>query len=505
MRQKQNDETKPMVIWIRFVGRPVLKGCRWPLQNLRNKANVNLGKNCGSCRVAVPLHSPGKMTQTKPILPEWQPDWLVSIVKRERTKLILPEWHSVESGKRSRSIKQSHEHRDGPVKVWCPQSTKPTKGSISPGDRTSSDVGCADTWSPISSVRPLSLPAHWRRRTPSVCPRPPGSARLFLSNLDGRESGMPSPGGTGSSSGPEGRSHDGRAADPRHRDRKLVVPRLVREIHRRRRRRIPSCSARPIARRPSATPCAWRSTTSSAPGSTGSPTARCSGSISTWGSTNTSTASSRSPGPATGALRPTISATGIAASPRSRRPTGWASSTEYRRLREFTDAPIKMPVPGPFTLAGCIDGGDVYADRNAVTEALIPIVNAELKALVAAGVDFIQLDEPSFACHPDEPELFPRRDRPHRRGRERLHQHAHVLRQLPGPGRGPAVVSAALPAHRPGEGEPARPRVRQPRDGRDRAARRASRDDGRGRRAWSTSRTPGSSRPSWWPSGCGRC
>ena len=30
---------------------------------------------------------------------------------------------------------------------------------------------------------------------------------------------------------------------------------------------------------------------------------------------------------------------------------------EYRRLREYTDAPVKVPVPGPFTLAGCIDGG----------------------------------------------------------------------------------------------------------------------------------------------------
>jgi 5-methyltetrahydropteroyltriglutamate--homocysteine methyltransferase len=29
-----------------------------------------------------------------------------------------------------------------------------------------------------------------------------------------------------------------------------------------------------------------------------------------------------------------------------------------------------------------------------------------MKDLVAAGVDFIQLDEPSFACHPDHPEQF---------------------------------------------------------------------------------------------------
>ncbi len=79
---------------------------------------------------------------------------------------------------------------------------------------------------------------------------------------------------------------------------------------------------------------------------------------------------------------------------------------EYRRLREYISAPVKTPVPGPFTLAGCIDGGDVYRDRAAVAEALIPIVNAELRALAAAGVDFIQLDEPSFACHPDAAEDF---------------------------------------------------------------------------------------------------
>ncbi len=87
-------------------------------------------------------------------------------------------------------------------------------------------------------------------------------------------------------------------------------------------------------------------------------------------------------------------------------PKGLGTVAEYRRFREITDAPAKMPVPGPFTLAGCISGGDVYRDRLAVTESLIPIVNAELKAAVAAGVDFLQLDEPSFACHPDNPELF---------------------------------------------------------------------------------------------------
>lgn len=89
-----------------------------------------------------------------------------------------------------------------------------------------------------------------------------------------------------------------------------------------------------------------------------------------------------------------------------RAPRGLGLVEEYRRFRDVTNAPAKMPVPGAFTLAGCIQGGDVYPDRNAVTEALIPIVNSELKAVVAAGADFVQLDEPSFACHPDDPDHF---------------------------------------------------------------------------------------------------
>jgi 5-methyltetrahydropteroyltriglutamate--homocysteine methyltransferase len=87
-------------------------------------------------------------------------------------------------------------------------------------------------------------------------------------------------------------------------------------------------------------------------------------------------------------------------------PRGLGAVAEYQRLRTITRAAVKVPVPGPFTLAGCIEGGDVYRDRLAVTEALIPIVNKELRDLAAAGVTFLQLDEPSFACRPDAPEEF---------------------------------------------------------------------------------------------------
>lgn len=87
-------------------------------------------------------------------------------------------------------------------------------------------------------------------------------------------------------------------------------------------------------------------------------------------------------------------------------PNGLGCVAEFLSLRELTKARIKMPVPGPFTLAGCLLGGEVYRDRLAITEALIPIVNQELKSLAAQGADFIQLDEPSFACHPAQPERF---------------------------------------------------------------------------------------------------
>jgi 5-methyltetrahydropteroyltriglutamate--homocysteine methyltransferase len=87
-------------------------------------------------------------------------------------------------------------------------------------------------------------------------------------------------------------------------------------------------------------------------------------------------------------------------------PQGLGLVAEYQRLRSLTELPAKVPVPGAFSLAGCLQGGEVYGNRQEITEALIPIVNREMLALAEAGVEFLQLDEPSFACHPDHPEQF---------------------------------------------------------------------------------------------------
>jgi 5-methyltetrahydropteroyltriglutamate--homocysteine methyltransferase len=87
-------------------------------------------------------------------------------------------------------------------------------------------------------------------------------------------------------------------------------------------------------------------------------------------------------------------------------PHGLGLVEEYQRLRALTDKPVKVPIPGPYTLAGCLERGEVYRDREEIAASLLPIVNREMKDLVRVGVQFLQLDEPSFACHPDRPEQF---------------------------------------------------------------------------------------------------
>jgi 5-methyltetrahydropteroyltriglutamate--homocysteine methyltransferase len=87
-------------------------------------------------------------------------------------------------------------------------------------------------------------------------------------------------------------------------------------------------------------------------------------------------------------------------------PQGLGLVEEYNYVHTRTARRIKMPCPGPFTLAGRIAPGNIYKDRMAVAYALSEIINHELKALVAAGADFIQLDEPSYAVHPKTPAEF---------------------------------------------------------------------------------------------------
>jgi 5-methyltetrahydropteroyltriglutamate--homocysteine methyltransferase len=82
-------------------------------------------------------------------------------------------------------------------------------------------------------------------------------------------------------------------------------------------------------------------------------------------------------------------------------PRGLGCVEEHERLRRLAPAgpKLKASVPGPYTLAGRLEPGAGYSDRYAVTDALVPIVRAELLALVDAGCDLITVDEPSMSCY----------------------------------------------------------------------------------------------------------
>ncbi len=87
-------------------------------------------------------------------------------------------------------------------------------------------------------------------------------------------------------------------------------------------------------------------------------------------------------------------------------PNGLGVVAEYEYARQRTRKPLKVTLPGPFTLSGRLMPGDVYPHRVDAAWAFVPIINAELKALVAAGAEVIQIDEPSPAIHPDSPADF---------------------------------------------------------------------------------------------------
>jgi 5-methyltetrahydropteroyltriglutamate--homocysteine methyltransferase len=89
-------------------------------------------------------------------------------------------------------------------------------------------------------------------------------------------------------------------------------------------------------------------------------------------------------------------------------PRGLGVVAEWERLRSIAPegTQLKAGVPGPYTLAGRIEPSADHPDRWAITEALLPVVRAELEALVDAGCGVITVDEPSMSCyaHREDPE-----------------------------------------------------------------------------------------------------
>ena len=90
-------------------------------------------------------------------------------------------------------------------------------------------------------------------------------------------------------------------------------------------------------------------------------------------------------------------------------PDGLGVVAEYRYAVTRAARPLKVTIPGPYTLSGRLQSGpgEVYRDRNAAADAFVPILRAEVEALAAAGSTSIQIDEPSPAIHPEAPSDFP--------------------------------------------------------------------------------------------------
>ena len=93
-------------------------------------------------------------------------------------------------------------------------------------------------------------------------------------------------------------------------------------------------------------------------------------------------------------------------------PRGLGVVEEFRRLQRLVPrdccAVLKASVPGPYTLSGRLIPNERYPDRWAITEALLPLVAAELEALVTVGCREICVDEPSMSCYGwrEDPERF---------------------------------------------------------------------------------------------------
>jgi 5-methyltetrahydropteroyltriglutamate--homocysteine methyltransferase len=78
---------------------------------------------------------------------------------------------------------------------------------------------------------------------------------------------------------------------------------------------------------------------------------------------------------------------------------------DVRFLRANTTKPIKMTVPGPFTMSQQAQN-DYYPTEEAAAMDYAVAVNEEVRDLFAAGADVVQLDEPYMQARPEKARQF---------------------------------------------------------------------------------------------------
>jgi 5-methyltetrahydropteroyltriglutamate--homocysteine methyltransferase len=74
-------------------------------------------------------------------------------------------------------------------------------------------------------------------------------------------------------------------------------------------------------------------------------------------------------------------------------------------LRANTDRPIKITIPGPFTMAQQTQD-EHYHDERAMALDFAAAVNEEVKGLFARGADVVQMDEPYMQARPEKARLY---------------------------------------------------------------------------------------------------
>ena len=83
---------------------------------------------------------------------------------------------------------------------------------------------------------------------------------------------------------------------------------------------------------------------------------------------------------------------------------GLGLAADFAFTREQTERPIKFSFTGPFSLSRRIRNAG-HADSAGLVRALARWLNAEAHALVAAGADLLQIDEPFLAGYPEAVDL----------------------------------------------------------------------------------------------------
>ena len=78
---------------------------------------------------------------------------------------------------------------------------------------------------------------------------------------------------------------------------------------------------------------------------------------------------------------------------------------DVKFLRAHTSKPIKMTVPGPFTMSQQAQN-DYYPSEEAAALDYAVAVNAEIRDLFAAGADIVQIDEPYMQARPEKARQF---------------------------------------------------------------------------------------------------